>query len=274
MNTNNFIFARFTKITAFVATIATTIMFSACATNAKFGVENPRELSYIDSANRADCKVFFEYGDDNLNDEKKRAIAQDYLTIWDGECKDGYANGLGAEISIYGDVYIAVYEDKIPHYIYEKRHETSGFFIGEFGNIYDSKQFDARNGLTIIHKKIFGEGETYTVALRFFAPQDEWQKATKDAQNELAKKSALNALKSYKKSLATLQEYKDKICNTDCTTKNGCIYYYIEENAFGGEDFDYFSLCNNETKIDFSDKVSELEAHLSKQETELVSKIK
>lgn len=273
MNTSNFIFARFTKITAFVATIATAIMFSACATNAKFGVENPRELSYIDSANRADCKVFFEYGDENLSDFEKRAIAQDYRTIWDGECKDGYANGLGAEISIYGDVYIAVYEYKIPHYIYEKRHETSDFLIGEFGNIYDSNQFDARNGLTI-NKKIFDERAIYDASLTFFAPQDEWQKATKDEQNELVKKSALSALKSYKKSLAILKEYKDKTCNTDCTTKNGCIYYYIEENAFGGEDFDYFSLCKNETKIDFSDKVSELEAHLSKKETELVPKIK
>lgn len=264
MNINNFIFARFTQIMAFALIIATAIMFSACATNAKFGVENPRELSYINSANRTDCKVFFDYGDANWNDEEKRSIAQRYRTIWDGECKDGYANGLGAEISIYGDVYIAVYEDKIPHYIYEKRQNTSDFFIGEFGNIYDSKQFDARNGLTISHKKIFDE-RNYDVSLTFFVPQDEWQKATKDEQNELVKKSALSALKSYKKSLATLKEYKDKICNTDCTTKNGCIYYYIEENAFGGDDFDYFSLCKKETKIDFSDEVSESESYLSKQ---------
>ena len=243
----------FFKILGFVAIIG---VFSGCAikTAQNISGNNPRKLDYVDVANKQNCKVFFNFGGD-YDESQKAQIAKDYATIWDGECKDGYADGLGAEISKYGDVYIAVYKDKVPHYIYEKKsYDADKFFIGEFGDIYDAELFDGRYGF-IVHKND-------EVEIKFAVPNDEIEATAPQNQSILARKYVKFTIEKYQKSLETLKIYKDKICNTDCTTKNGCIYYYIEENGYGGEEFDYFNLCKKETKIDFSKEIADIEKQL------------
>ena len=68
---------------------------------------------------KEECKVYVSI---NPNDDKTKKA--DYSLYWDGECKDGYAIGLGREFSIGKQTYVeAIGEYKggknIPQYFYD-----------------------------------------------------------------------------------------------------------------------------------------------------------
>ncbi|MGX2983992.1 hypothetical protein ACWIWK_00705 [Helicobacter sp. 23-1048] len=86
---------------------------------------------FVDSKGREDCKLALIFKLDWGRDEEgfstrvekpfkdKLKIAKTKSkTFWDGECVNGYADGIGAEISPNGEVLIAEYKDKIPRYVY------------------------------------------------------------------------------------------------------------------------------------------------------------
>lgn len=221
-------------------------IFSECVTNVN-SVENPYGLSYINSANKKNCKVFFNYGKDNLSDKGKRTIAQNYPTIWDGECKDGYANGMGAEIVESEDgiksVLIAIYTERIPRYVYFYQSNSNEYalFMGAFGNIFHYLESDNKDGLLVRNDGIANPRGYRELQLRIrtslpdivfdttysnnrqlmvsgyelrdilLMPQKDEHKYVLRLMRD-HKKDLLKSIANYGESLAIAQEYKNKVC--------------------------------------------------------------
>lgn len=237
---NNFLKFRNSVVVWLNNTFLITVLgiFGGCVTNVN-SVENPHGLSYINSANKKNCKVFFNYGEDNLSDKEKHDIAQNYPTMWDGECKDGYANGLGAEIAKSRNgvklAYIAIYKDKIPRYVYF--YQSSGgnyaLFMGAFGDIFDYIESSYEYGLSIENngKKLrlktlranIDFDMTYSddrrlringYELRDILLMPQW-KEHKHALKLMRdyKKDLLKSISNYDKSLTIVQQYRDRVCS-------------------------------------------------------------
>ena len=212
-------------------------IFSGCVTNVN-SVENPHGLSYINSANKKNCKVFFNYGKDNLSHKEKRTIAQNYPTIWDGECKDGYANGLGAEITKSRSgiklTYITIYKDKIPRYVYFYQSNGGDYalFMGAFGDIFDYIESNYEYGLSIENngKKLrlktlradIDFDMTYSddrrLRVNSYELRDILLMLQKDEHKYVLrlmrdhKKDLPKSIANYGESLAIVQQYKNKVC--------------------------------------------------------------
>ena len=120
---------------------------------------------FVDSKGREDCKLALVFELDWGRDEEgfstrvekpfkdKLKIAKTKSkTFWDGECVNGYADGIGAEISPNGEVLIAEYKDRIPRYVYaytpkgvfKRDYEV---FIAQYEDNYEDIYDDHRYGL-------------------------------------------------------------------------------------------------------------------------------
>ncbi|MGX2972946.1 hypothetical protein [Helicobacter sp. T3_23-1059] len=122
---------------------------------------------FVDSKGREDCKLALIFKLDWGRDEEgfstrvekpfkdKLKIAKTKSkTFWDGECVNGYADGIGAEISPNGEVLIAEYKDRIPRYVYaytpkgvfKRNYEV---FIAQYEegykDIYDNHRYGLRS---------------------------------------------------------------------------------------------------------------------------------
>ena len=125
---------------------------------------------FVDSKGREDCKLALVFELDWGRDEEgfstrvekpfkdKLKIAKTKSkTFWDGECNEGYADGIGAEISPNGEVLIAQYKDRIPRYVYaytpkgvfKRDYEV---FIAQYEDNYEDIYDNHRYGLRYKNK--------------------------------------------------------------------------------------------------------------------------
>lgn len=134
-------------------------IFSGCASISDKELDAPylREPIFIDAKDRQGCKIayFFNQDDDEKPLETKVAMALNAGKFWDGECKDSYANGMGAEIVESEDgiksALIAIYTERIPRYVYfyQSNGNEYALFMGAFGDIFDYIESNYEYGLSI-----------------------------------------------------------------------------------------------------------------------------
>lgn len=225
-------------------------IFSGCATisDRDLSAEYHREPIFIDAKDRQGCKIahFFSQIDDKKPLNEKIAIALNVEESWDGECKDGYANGIGAEITEGKDgikrTLIAVYTDRIPRYVY--LYESNGYdyamFMGAFGDIFNHIENNYKYGLVVKSDGNRFEGNygkrlslqtlradivfdmTYSNDRRLsvngyelrdilLMPQKEEYKHALMLMRDY-KKDLLQSIANYGESLVIVQQYKNKVC--------------------------------------------------------------
>lgn len=89
------------------------------------------QVTYIQPVNRAQaCKVMVV-----AHIDYSSTVLQDLKHYWDGECKNGYANGIGREFVKGGNNYswiLANYQEGIPAYYAEKDLFSYTYIEGEF----------------------------------------------------------------------------------------------------------------------------------------------
>lgn len=126
-------------------------------------IPNDERPIFVDSKGREDCKLALVFELDWGRDEEgfsvrvekplkdKLKIAKNKSkTFWDGECKEGYADGIGAEIAPNGAVLIAEYKDRIPRYVYAYTPKSKGdyeVFIAQYEDYYEDIYDTHREGL-------------------------------------------------------------------------------------------------------------------------------
>lgn len=227
--------------------VATAIIFSACAnlSDKELDAQYLREPIFIDAKDRQGCKIahFFNQDDDEKPLETKVAMALNARKSWDGECKDGYANGMGAEIVESEDgiksVLIAIYVERIPRYVYfyQSNGNEYALFMGAFGDIFHYLESDNKDGLIVRNDGIAnprGYRELQLRALRadivfdttnnrqlmvsgyelrdiLLMPQKDEHKYVLRLMRD-HKKDLLQSIANYGESLAIVQQYKNKVC--------------------------------------------------------------
>lgn len=229
--------------------VATAIIFSACANISDKELDAPylREPIFIDAKDRQDCKIahFFNKDDDKKPLNKKIAMALNAGKSWDGECKDGYANGMGAEIVESKDgiksVLIAIYVERIPRYVYfyQSNGDEYALFMGAFGNIFHYLESDNKDGLivrndgianprgyrelqlrirTLLPDIVFDTTNNRQLMVSGYELRDILLMPQKDEHKYILrlmrdhKKDLLKSIANYGESLAIVQEYKNKVC--------------------------------------------------------------
>lgn len=222
------------KCGGFIAIVG---LFSGCATNSSVSANHSREPIFIDAKDRQGCKIahFFNQNDDEKPINEKIAIASNAEIVWEGECKDGYANGVGVEITQDENgakrAFIAIYTERIPRYVYryELKGNESTLFMGAFGNIFDYETSEYKYGLSVENngKKLRLQSSRADIVFDSTASQIlvngyelrdillDTQKAEhtnalkliRDYRGDLAQSIA-----NYGESLALAQQYSDKIC--------------------------------------------------------------
>lgn len=218
--------------------VATAIIFSACANLSDKELDAPylREPIFIDAKDRQGCKIahFFNQDDDEKPLDEKIAIASNAEIVWDGACEDGYANGIGAEITQDENgakrVLIAIYTERIPRYVYsyELKGDESTLFMGTFGNIFHHLENSNKYGLivesdgrelqlralrtdivfdTTNNRRLSVNG--YELRDILLMPQEHKHalRLMRDYKNDL-----LQSIANYGESLTIAQQYKNKIC--------------------------------------------------------------
>lgn len=222
--------------------VITAIIFSACANLSDKELDTPyiREPIFVDAKDRHGCKIahFFNQDDNEKPLDEKIAIALNTEIVWDGACKDGYANGIGAEITKGEDgiksVLIAIYTERIPHYVYfyQSNGDDYALFMGVFGNIFHHLENDNKDGLIVrndgrelhlraLHTDIVFD-MTYSNDRRLsvngyelrdilLMPQKEEYAHALRLMREY-KKDLLQSIANYGESLAIAQQYKNKVC--------------------------------------------------------------
>lgn len=217
--------------------VATAIIFSACANLSDKELDAPylREPIFIDAKDRQGCKIahFFNQDDEKPLDEKI-AIASNAEIVWDGACEDGYANGIGAEITQDENgakrVLIAIYTERIPRYVYLYQSNGNDYtlFMGAFRNIIHHLQNYNKDGLivesdgrelqlralradivfdTTNNRRLSING--YELRDILLMPQEHKHalRLMRDHKNDL-----LQSIANYGESLTIAQQYKNKIC--------------------------------------------------------------
>ena len=231
--------------------IAVLGIFSGCASISDKELDVPylREPIFIDAKDRQGCKIayFFNQDDDEKPLETKVAMALNAGKSWDGECKDGYANGMGAEIVEREDgvksVLIAVYTERIPRYVYfyQSNGDEYALFMGAFGNIFHYLESDNKDGLLVRNDGIANPRGYRELQLRIrtslpdivfdttysnnrqlmvsgyelrdilLMPQKDEHKYVLRLMRD-HKKDLLKSIANYGESLAIVQQYKNKVC--------------------------------------------------------------
>lgn len=226
-------------------------IFSGCARLSDKELDAPylREPIFIDAKNRQGCKIahFFNQDDDEKPLETKVAMALNAGKSWDGECKDGYANGMGAEIVESEDgiksVLIAIYTERIPRYVYfyQSNGNEYALFMGAFGNIFHYLESDNTNGLLVRNDGIANPRGYRELQLRIrtslpdivfdttysnnrqlmvsgyelrdilLMPQKDEHKYVLRLMRD-HKKDFLKSIANYGESLVIAQQYKNKVC--------------------------------------------------------------
>ncbi len=133
--------------------------------------EKPKEkVKWVQPDNKTEpCKVFIGYTEDD-----DRTLKDGYEVFWDGECREGYAYGLGREFETSETGYlesIAIYPagiDKQPIYYYEKIDKD--YFIGIIGKdtrkgIHEEFKFDINDVIFMSRNCITPSPEEYDVIL-------------------------------------------------------------------------------------------------------------
>lgn len=162
--------------------------------------------------------------------EKLLLIKAKSQIYWDGVCKDGYADGIGAEISPNGEITIAEYKDKIPRYVLSytpiapktapKEKGDYKLFIAEYEDYYKDIS-DNRDGLLVQDR-----GRSIEIDSNFYEMSVTCTNECAGKGNPLIANSSIEQFKAYKgaikesfaklkKSTAIARSYIDKICNDD-----------------------------------------------------------
>lgn len=219
-------------------------IFSGCASISDKELDAPylREPIFIDAKDRQGCKIayFFNQDDDEKPLETKVAMALNAGKFWDGECKDSYANGMGAEIVESEDgiksALIAIYTERIPRYVYfyQSNGNEYALFMGAFGNIFHYLESDNKDGLLvrndggelqlrirtslpdIVFDTTYSNNRQLMVSgyeLRdiLLMPQKDEHKYVLRLMRD-HKKDLLKSITNYGESLAIVQQYRDKVC--------------------------------------------------------------
>lgn len=225
------------KCGGFIAVVG---IFSGCATNSNIGANHSREPIFIDAKDRQGCKIayFFNQDDDEKPLDTKVAMALNAGKSWDGECKDGYANGIGAEI-VEGEggiksALIAIYTERIPRYVYfyQSNGNEYALFMGAFGNIFHYLESDNKDGLlvrndgrelqlrirTLLPDIVFDTTNNRQLMVSGYELRDILLMPQKDEHKYVLrlmrdhKKDFLKSIANYSESLALAQQYKNKVC--------------------------------------------------------------
>lgn len=227
--------------------VATAIIFSACAnlSDKELDAQYLREPIFIDAKDRQGCKIahFFNQDDDEKPLDEKIAIASNAEIVWDGACEDGYANGIGAEITQDENgakrVLIAVYTERIPRYVYlyQSNGDESTLFMGAFGNIFHHLESSNKYGLivesdgrelqlralradivfdTTNNRRLSVNG--YELRDILLMPQEHKHalRLMREYKNDL-----LQSIANYSESLTIAQQYKNKICGESMGESGG-----------------------------------------------------
>lgn len=227
--------------------VATAIIFSACANLSDKELDAPylREPIFIDAKDRQGCKIahFFNQDDDEKPLDEKISIASNAEIVWDGACEDGYANGIGAEITQDENgakrVLIAIYTERIPRYVYsyELKGDESTLFMGAFGNIFHHLESSNKDGLivkndgkalqlralradivfdTTNNRRLSVNG--YELRDILLMPQEHKHalRLMRDYKNDL-----LQSIANYGESLTIAQQYKNKVCGESMGESSG-----------------------------------------------------
>lgn len=219
--------------------------------------EHKIQTFFVDS--NAGCKIALVVSTDTHYDDydkytsKKLAlisqISEKLLRIkaksqihWDGACKDGYADGIGAEISPDGEITIAEYKDKIPRYVLSytpiapktasKNTPTASkekgdykLFIAEYEDYYKDIS-DNRDGLLVQDR-----GRSIKIDSSFYTMRVTCTNECADGKGSpLIANSSIGQFKAYKgaikesfvklkKSTAIARSYIDKICKDDLANR-------------------------------------------------------
>lgn len=231
------------KCGGFIAVVG---LFSGCATNSNMSENHSREPIFIDAKDRQGCKIahFFNQNDDEKPLNEKIAIASNAEIVWEGECKDGYANGVGVEITQDENgakrALIAIYTERIPRYVYryELKGDESTLFMGAFGDIFDYEQSHHKYGLSVENngKKLRLQSSRADIvfdstALQILVNGYELRNILLDTQ-KAEHTNALKLIRDYKgdlaqsianygESLALAQQYSDKICGESTSESKG-----------------------------------------------------
>lgn len=267
--------------------VATAIIFSACARLSDKELDAPylREPIFIDAKDRQDCKIahFFNKDNDEKPLNKKIAMALNAGKSWDGECKDGYANGMGAEIVESEDgiksVLIAIYVERIPRYVYfyQSNGDEYALFMGAFGNIFHYLESDNKDGLIvrndggklqlqalytdIVFDTTYSNDRQLMVSgyeLRdiLLMPQKDEHKYVLRLMRD-HKKDLLKSIANYGESLAIVQEYKNKVCgksrvesSVDSTNRNADLGVDSSANSVDSSALHHREIC--ELKINYN----------------------
>lgn len=222
--------------------VATAIIFSACAnlSDKELDAQYLREPIFIDAKDRQGCKIahFFNQDDDEKPLDEKIAIASNAEIVWDGACEDGYANGIGAEITQDKNgakrVLIAVYTERIPRYVYLYQSNGNDYtlFMGAFRNIIHHLQNHNKDGLIvesdgrelqlrtlradIVFDTNYSNNRQLSIngyELRDILLMPQWEEH-KHALRLMRdyKEDLLKSIANYSESLAIAQQYKNKVC--------------------------------------------------------------
>ena len=232
---------------------------------------------FVDSKGKEDCKLVLifelDWGSDDegfstrvekpFKDKLKIAKTKS-KTFWDGECNEGYADGIGAEISPNGEVLIAEYKDRIPRYVYaytpkgvfKRDYEV---FITQYEDNYEDIYDDHRAGLRSKNKgqyiSIKNTWVEFTIqdkkdkkdscASKTCNPSKECECDCKETQDECDwfdeenikdlsryKVDIEDTYNKLKQSIAIIEHYKQKTCAnpnalnsaTNATTKHSSHY--------------------------------------------------
>jgi len=289
------------------------ILLSACNSKnqtsniiQKYELANNKNLNFknIDSKwiqvnnKNEPCKVYVEVDSQNNHTQKS-----EYKIFWDGECKNGYANGLGREFEkgiLIDNESIVVYENapiKKPKYFYQKLNlkniEIKGNFdkgfktftsfknnkeikrYGLFDNAKNTHLIAYENNDKEFYKKIY---PNFNYEIIFDKTKNDYlfylnNKNSKLKINDTTKrKNLINeiidakemSIKASKKSDLIISQYKNKICKE-----------YISVNFM--DDYEYKSICPKLTQsvntyISKENKKDELDFLLQNSSQEKIKK--
>ena len=232
------------KLPYLIAFIFIVFFINACSSHTEINRSfDPISYMPIEGKN---CNMYFE-GTPPSN--------ASYKVYWDGKCKNGFADGLGRELSNRGVEFIALYDDKLPYYVYSK-HDIDEFKIG---NVLDNGDFIGIqfNKYNSNHQITYNKDGKYFILdtnaigrCNMLFTQSKGQCITKNnikdkniITNEV--KDALKiAMNEYGKALKIVNQYKDRICSMkslDNEAYNVMINAYKKYNLY---DASYFSICN------------------------------
>lgn len=205
---------------------------------------NPESYIPIEGKN---CKMYFD---------GTPPSDPSYKVYWDGECKDGYSDGIGRELSSDGIEFIALYNDKLPYYVYSK-HDTDEFKIG---NYFDNGEFVGIKfyswlsyyEITYIKDGKYSVLETHddgefcgALLTNGSVGQCVTKMNIKNTIVGIDKDNLKAAIAEYKNAINIINKYKDRICSMKSIDKNGAYLDMIKiyKNSDLNES-SYFSICS------------------------------